>query len=533
MRFIFSLSVLLSACTLFAQNHHERFESIDVIHYVFEIHLNDSTDRIEGNSMVLINFLKPVKSFTLDLVGIDSTNTGMIVESVKVGSYFRNFIHKNNQLNIEITGSDFRDTVNVVECNIKYSGVPADGLVISKNKYGDRTFFGDNWPDRAKHWLPTVDHPSDKSTLHFVVYAPVHYQVVSNGSLKEVTNLGNGFKKTVWHENVPISTKLMVIGVADFAVGNKETFNNIPVSSWVFPQNKEKGFENYKFGLQALKYFSELIGSYSYEKLAHVQSKTRYGGMENAGCIFYHENSGFSDSSQERLFAHETAHQWFGNSVSEQNWHHIWLSEGFATYLTNVYNQDSHGEKLFRNGLKKDRERVIKYAGKNLAPIIDTTVTNYIQLLNTNSYQKASWVLHMLRENLGDSIFFAGLQKYYNDFKNSTALTKNFMNVMESVSGKELDPFFHQWLWQTGHPKLKIDWKQKSNKKLKLEIIQTQTETLFSFPIEIEIRYKNGDRFIQNVKIVDRISSLSFPIKNDIESVFLDPNVKLLFEEVQ
>ncbi len=452
MKFIFSLFVLLSSCNLFAQNHHERFENMDVMHYMFEIHLNDSTNRIEGNAMLLINFLKPVQSFTLDLVGIDSTNMGMIVESVKVGSFYRNFTHSNNLLKIEIPGFDTTGTVKFIECNIKYSGIPADGLVISKNKYGDRTFFGDNWPDRAKHWLPTVDHPSDKSTLHFVVYAPSHYQVISNGTLVEVSNLENGLKKTVWNENVPISTKLMVIGVADFVVGNKETFNNIPVSFWEFPQNKKKGFDNYKFGAKALKYFSELIGPYSYEKLAHVQSKIRYGGMENASCIFYHENTNFSDQSQERLFTHETAHQWFGNSVTEQNWHHIWLSEGFATYLTYVYNQNFLGEKHFRNGLINDRKRVINYATRNFAPIIDTTITEYIGLLNANSYQKASWFLHMLRDKVGDSIFFAGLQKYYHDFQNSTALTKDFQKVMERVSEQELDLFFYQWLWQPGFP---------------------------------------------------------------------------------
>jgi aminopeptidase N len=531
-QYLFFILLLFLNTFILAQKHHKRFEDIDVVHYMFEIQLNDSTNRIECNTMVLINLLKPVKSFTLDLVGLDSTNNGMIVESVKAGSYFRNFTHKNNQLIIEIPDNNNERTVNVVECNIKYSGIPADGLIISKNKFGDRTFFGDNWPNRARHWLPTVDHPSDKATLEFIVYAPEHYQVISNGSLLEESNIEGNMKLTHWKENTPISTKLMVIGVARFAVQYNNKFNEVPVSSWVFPQNKTDGFIDYAFGTKSLQYFTKIIGAYSYEKLAHVQSKTRYGGMENASCIFYSERTVNGKNQQERLFAHETAHQWFGNSVTEQNWHHIWLSEGFATYLTHVYNQNFLGEEHFRTGLENDRKRVINYASRKLAPIIDTTVTEYIRLLNTNSYQKASWFLHMLRGKVGDSIFFSGLQKYYHDFQNSTALTKDFLNVMENISEMELDSFFQQWLGQPGHPKLEVDWNQESNKTLKLEITQTQTDYCFSFPLEIEIQFTNGETRFEILEIDDWNFDVTIPVKEKVKLLRLDPNIKLLFEEI-
>src|SRR5690606_21593455 len=91
----------------------------------------------------------------------------------------------------------------VIEVTINYKGVPADGLIIGKNKYGDKTFFGDNWPNRAHHWLPSVDHPSDKATCEFIVEAPVYYEVVANGLLKEETILSDQFKLTHWVETVP------------------------------------------------------------------------------------------------------------------------------------------------------------------------------------------------------------------------------------------------------------------------------------------------------------------------------------------
>jgi len=519
---------LISCFTLKGQNHHERFEHIDIQHYIFEVHLNDTTNCIKGRTTIELKLLKPSDKIVLDLVG-KGENNGMKVTSVKSDNRHFNFIHKNNQLLV-----NFDKTINSggnIQLEIVYSGVPADGLIISENKYGDRTFFGDNWPDRARHWLPTVDHPSDKATLEFLVYAPENYEVISNGYLSEEKIISDDFKRTHWKEDVPLPTKLMVIGVADFAIGNKEKYNNIPVSSWVFPQNKEKGLWNYKHGTKALKYFTEIIGPYSYEKLAHVQSKTRYGGMENASCIFYFEGTGYMDRNFEGLFAHEVAHQWFGNSVTEQNWHHIWLSEGFATYLTHVYNQHFNGEEKFREGLKNDRERVIRYAKKELKPVIDTTVTEYIRLLNANSYQKASWFLYMLCEDLGDEIFFKGLSKYYTDFQNSTALTKDFQHVMETIAGKDLEQFFIQWLWQAGHPILDLSWEQ-SRDQLHISIDQTQPEYLFRFPLELEIFYMDGTSEFITLKIKQKPNKQRFRrrTKSKIKKLNLDPNVKLLFE---
>ncbi len=524
---ICSMLFLLFGVAVLAQKHQARFESIDVEHYQFEIHLNDTSDCITGKTRLTIKFLKPNDRLVLDLIEKDKNQTGMKVEQITMDGNKLNFLHANNQLKIELGKTVTSD----LECQfeIKYAGIPCDGLIISKNKYGDRTFFGDNWPNRARNWLPTVDHPSDKATLEFMVYAPQHYEVVANGYLVEKKLLDDNLEFTYWKENVPLSTKLMVIGVADFAVGNQTECNTIPVTSWVFSKNKKKGFENYRYGTNALCYFSDLIGPYPYEKLAHVQSKTRYGGMENAGCIFYNENSATTDQSQERLFAHEVAHQWFGNSVTEQNWHHVWLSEGFATYLTHIYMQHFYGEKAFKEGLKRDRERVIRYTKQNLSPIIDTTITDYTCLLNTNSYQKASWFLHMLRQYLGDELFFKGLQNYYAEFKNSTALTANFREIMENVSGKNLQSFFYQWLYVPGHPVLNLSWHQKKN-TLYFKATQLQKSYLFTFPFELKINYKDGTSIVQSVTINEREQNFELPANKEIVNIEYDPAVKTLFE---
>ncbi|MCG6188013.1 M1 family metallopeptidase [Maribellus maritimus] len=513
-----------------AQNHQKRFESIDVQHYDFEIHLNDTSDRIEGKANILVKFLKPSESLQLDLIGLNySTSTGMKVRNVVFDGKPVNFFHKNDQLQIIFNrkiGSE--ETVNL---GVIYSGVPADGLIISENKFGDRTFFGDNWPNRARYWLPTVDHPSDKATLDFFVFAPEHYKVVSNGQLENEIDLGNGIKFTNWKEKIPISTKLMVIGVAPFIEADLGRYRNTRVSCWVFPRNAEEGISDFAYGVRPLSYFSQTIGPYSYEKLAHVQSKTKYGGMENASCIFYAERAISGKQKIESLIAHETAHQWFGNSVTEQNWHHLWLSEGFATYLTHRYEKYYYGNQVFKDGLIDDRKQVIEYAHKKRAPVIDTTVTDYLELLNANSYQKASWFLHMLRNKIGDKVFTQTLKEYYLSFRNSTALTDDFKDIAEKNSKQDLDAFFHQWLWQPGLPVLKWQWKQKSNGEIRIKITQVQKKFLFNFPLEIKLLLQNGEKSqVKTLEISERKTSISFVLKGKVKDIQLDPDVKLLFE---
>ena len=515
----------------YAQNNYNRFREIDIQHYIFEIGLNDTTNRIEGKAIIEAKILQPTQYITLDFIGLnDSTSTGMIVSEVASKGKKLQYFQKDDQLEIKFPFTVPKNQSLIF--SVTYAGIPGDGLIISKNKFGDRTFFGDNWPNRARFWLPTVDHPSDKATLEFRVVAPEHYQVVSNGIQVEESNMGNHLKLTRWKENVPIATKLMVIGVARFARINNENFNGIPVSTWVFPQNREAGYYDYAIGIRPLEYYSTLIGPYPFEKLANVQSKTNFGGMENAGCIFYAEETITGRRLVEGLMAHEIAHQWFGNSATERNWYDIWLSEGFATYLTHLYTHHFAGNTWFKSGLVNDRERVIKYARKKWSPIIDTTTTDYNQLLNTNTYQKASWFLHMLNEKTGDSVFINILRKYYHEFRDSTAVTSDFLHIAETVSGMNLKNFFREWLHYSGFPQIKIRWRQRNSGELTLSLQQVQPESLFTFPIDIQLQLANGSTIIKTVLITDWNNKFYFDLDEKIESVLLDPEVKLLFEEV-
>src|SRR5690606_33381103 len=163
------------------------------------------------------------------------------------------------------------------------------------------------------------------------------------GARVEESDIEGDRRRTHTRSEVPIATKVMVIGVARFAVDHVREVNGIPVTSWVYPQDRDAGFSDYARAAAILDYFDSHIGPYPYLKLANVQSKTRYGGMENAGNIFYSEGSVTGTGRSEGTIAHEIAHQWFGDSVTEADWYHVWLSEGFATYFTLLWYEHAYG----------------------------------------------------------------------------------------------------------------------------------------------------------------------------------------------
>lgn len=525
---IWMLIFILMTGTGFGQNHLPRFEQIDVQHYSFRLNLSDESDTISGQAQVKIKFLREVDVFSLDLSAAKSTGAGMSVSEVLENDKPVPFQQKETQL--EIQPLDKVTSGAIRNYSIAYQGTPEDGLIISTNKYGDRTFFGDNWPDRAHYWLPTVDHPSDKATVEFLVTAPEHYQVVATGRQIEETNLENGYKFTHYRSDVPMPTKVMVIGVARFAVQLAGFSNGTAVTSWVYPQNREEGFGDYSLAVSILDYYTEKIGDYPNEKLANVQSKTRYGGMENAGNIFYNENSVTGKKDHEALIAHEIVHQWFGNSASELDWHHIWLSEGFATYLTNLYMEDKYGETTMIQRMKGERDRVVQYANRNPVPVVNTAVEDYNKLLNANSYQKGGWVLHMLRHKLGKEMFWKGIRTYYDKYKLSNALTADFQAVMEEVSGRDLEAFFQQWIFTPGQPYLKKSWNQ-DNGKLNLELVQFQEGKAFVFPLEMEIIFEDGTSLVKTIGVDATTETTSIKVPKNVTEVILDPNCKLLFVE--
>ncbi|HZI01598.1 MAG TPA: M1 family metallopeptidase [Flavisolibacter sp.] len=498
---------------------------IDVQHYKYEIELNDKSDGITGKAFITVKFMEDASQVQFDLASLEE-DKGMYAFQVKEGAQLLTSSHRKDIVYITLLKPAQAGHTRTFE--ISYMGVPKDGLIISKNKYGDRTFFADNWPDRARHWVPCKDDPSDKATVEFIVIAPAHYRVVSNGLLLEEKQVSNDSKRTHWKEEMPVPTKVMVIGAARFAVARVDSNYRIPVTAWVYPQDSVKGFFDYALADDILQFFEAYIGPYPYKKLANVQSTTMFGGMENANAIFYDEKSVTGTRKSEALVAHEIIHQWFGNTATEKHFSHLWLSEGFATYLTHIYMEHRYGLDSFQKRLKQDRREIIQFTQQNPKPVIDST-SELMDLLNANSYQKGGWFLHMLRQETGDSSFKKIIQAYYDKYKGSNAETRDFRQVAEMVTGKSLDVFFDQWLYQGGVAKLNGRWTAKTSNQVEINI-QQQSKTVYLQLLEIGITYKDGSSEVRQLQLSKAAEAFLLNVKEKPVKIELDPNTKILFE---
>ena len=529
----FILLFIISNNNLFSKDPYPKNPNIDILNYSFELHLNDSNNIIYGEANISLNIKPSEKNVRLDLISQNNSGNGMTVEKVLFNGNEISYSHVNDEININTENVKYSSSDVIT---IKYSGIPITGLIIGPNMHGDRTFFSDNWPNKARNWLPLVDHPYDKSTSEFIIIAPDHYQVISNGLLVEESNLDNNLKKTHWRQSVPISCWLYAIGVAEFAVDYVDYFEGKSIQTWVYKQDRDKGFYDFKVPTKhTLEFFSDYVGPFAYEKLANVQSNSVKGGMESATAIFYSDVSVTGDRSTRwrNVIIHEVAHQWFGNCVTEYDWDDVWLSEGFATYFTLMFREHAYGRDDFVQGLLNAKDRVFDFYEKDKnASIVHDNLKDMKDVLTYSlQYQKGAWVLHMLRNYVGEEAFRKGIRNYYNKYFNSNTTTEEFKIEIEKTSGLDLDTFFDQWLYNGGNIILDGAWKYDSKKKqIYFEIDQVQNDGYyFEMPLEIGLVF--DDKNLYKIETINlEKSNRRYYISSEYKpiDIIIDPNTKLL-----
>ncbi|MBK5254914.1 MAG: M1 family metallopeptidase [Vicinamibacteria bacterium] len=533
-----ALALGLAATPFSGADTYPRQAGLDIVHYAFHLTLSDRTDEIQGETAVLIRVVQDgLAMLTLDLTQPKpaAPDRGMIVSAVSEAGRKARFEHVADRLVIHLDpvgrAGEKREIV------VSYRGVPITGLLIAPNKHGERTFFSDNWPIKARQWLPTLDHPSDKATTDMFVNAPAHYQVVSNGVLVEETDLVGERRLTHWRNSVPIATWLNVVGVARFAVDHRAPWRGLPLDTWVYPQDRENGFAVFADPTAAvLDFLSDQVGPYSFERLGNVQANGVRGGMESATSIFYGDDS-VNDPRSKRwrnVIIHETAHQWFGNAVTENDWDHVWLSEGFATYFTHLFIEHAYGRDEFLAGLRADRDAIREFDLKNPGyRIIHDNLSDMTQVLSSaGTYKKGAWTLHMLRGLIGDHAFRTGVRAYYQRFRDRNATTADFRLAMEEASGMELGWFFDQWLTRGGYLKLRVGWTyDAATKTVRLEVEQLQAGAPLRMPIEVsfEVDGETPPR-TANIEVRNRRDSLSRPLDKAPKSLTLDPRTVVLMD---
>jgi aminopeptidase N len=473
---------------------------IDVLSYGFRLALPDSGGAIAARAMVVFRRAPEAPdTLVLDLVGFTVDSVGSHGGDGATPLAPLPFAYDGSRLRIALPRRELNapDTVSV-----SYHGAPRDGLIIGTDARGRRSAFGDNWPERARDWLPTVDTPADKAEVLWWVSAPRDWRVVANGRLARRGRSPDGRSWWAYDEHRPIPTYTMVIGAAPFTVSRRRPIvsgrDTIPIEVWAYPEDSAwADTVPFRRATEIVETLQRLVGPFPYEKLAHVESATRYGGMENSAAIFYAEQGYVTRRMREAVVRHETAHQWFGDAVTERDFHELWLSEGFASYFDLVVGAALDGDSVLTRGMRNDAVRYMRSPDVD-RPVIDSSVARLTELLNTNSYNKGAWVLHMLRGLVGDSAFWRGIRAYYRSYRDSSVTSADFERVIERASGDTLGWFFTQWLRQPGYPQLDVTWRaDRTGREVTLEVRQVQPQAWGRYAIPaVPVEFRRAGRVL-------------------------------------
>ncbi|NNK61976.1 MAG: M1 family metallopeptidase [Gemmatimonadetes bacterium] len=479
----------------------ERYDDgVDVLHYDIELALPRGSGWMQGHAALDLRLDRAVTAVDLDF-------SGLHIDEVTVDSGPVEWHHEDGLLSIPLGSPAEAGARHRIA--VAYRGVPDDGLILGETVHGDPSAFVDNWPNRTRFWLPSVDHPSDKATARFTVHAPAEWDVIANGRAAgppvptppEVPGPSVGERRTwIYETAVDHPTYTLVVGGADMVIDtvglaacgeapvSPRADGCVAVTTWLFPDSRAEGASSFRRAADMVDVFTDMIGPFPYEKLANVQSATRFGGMENSSAIFYSQQAIAAGRDIESTVSHEIAHQWFGDSVTEADWSELWLSEGFATYFGAVYFERVDGMESFRERLA-GAARAYLTSADTLRPVIDRR-GDLFDMLNRNSYQKGGWVLHMLRREVGDDAFFAAIRAYYARYRDATATTDDLRAVFEEVADRDLARFFGQWLRAPGYPVLSVSTRDlRTGLRVEIEQVQGDYAPRFHIPVDVEVTW--------------------------------------------
>jgi aminopeptidase N len=379
----------------------------------------------------------------------------------------------------------------------------------------------------ARHWFPCIDHPQVKFSSEITVIVPVGFTAISNGRLMKVEK--DKKWKYSWREDNPHPSYL-----ASVVVGKYVEINEGNLYHYVPAEHAHDAKRTFDRTAEMVEFFEDYLGTkYPFAKYSQVCVQDFvYGGMENSSCTTLtqdtlHDKKAHADFTSDYLVSHELAHQWFGDLVTCRDWQHVWLNEGFATYCEALYWEKSRGADEFLYYVMQNADDYLEEANTRYTrPIVTKVYKHPDELFDRHTYEKASCVLHMLRNKVGDAYFRRAIKTYLQRFANGTAETDDLRKVFELETGKSLQQFFDQWLYRAGHPDLKVEFSLEG-KIARIKVEQTQEGEPFSFPLEIRLGFAKGDR-LMSFAVSEKESVFQMPVEKEVEWFSVDPDFKVL-----
>jgi len=546
-RLLFVTALILAAALVASAQRRERtIEGWKPLHYDVSLAFDDQLTQL---TTARTNVSIEVVASQLSKIDFDFGD--MPIDSVLVNGATAQFARAPETLSVVLSKVATRGNKLIVTVN--YHGHPKDGLVFARDRDGNPSATGDNWPNRVHNWIPSLDHPSAKATVSFTVSAPRQEQVIANGRFISTTIAGDAAPANAAHqvwkfeETRPIPPYCMVVAVNQGVV-IKSLDQNVTQLVYNIPlKDSDYAPKGFSAAAPSLTFFSQTIAPYPYEKLALIVGATRFGGMENSSAIVF-PSTLFEHRPNEKIrtrfdipthleevVAHEIAHQWFGDSVTESTWADLWLSEGFATYFAGLFVEKYDGEAAFRDYMRDAAQRYFRFEQQRNLPIHDTSTTDLMALLNPNNYEKGAWVLHMLRRRLGDEAFFKGLRDYYNAHAGGNASSEDLRTALEKASKNDLRDFFARWVYGAGHPRYELGWGSMERRAVTSVVIrlnQLQDGDAFLDPVPIEF-VVNGKKERRTIVPTGKSTTVTIQLPANPSAISIDPDDTLLKEVVR
>ena len=503
-------------------------EKIDIKFYELNLDIDFNSSRIHGS--VTVNGV--IGNIYPDFIELDLYDN-MTVDSILQNNIPILYLHENDMLKIPISDITLNDE-NLFSLIIFYQGTP-DHCGAGGFKFDEHQNIGHVWTLSeaycARSWWPCKDDPSDKAdSVNIIVSVPIEpaYIVASNGLLSSTT-INNNKKTYFWKERYPITTYLVSLAIYPYTKWVDQYVS--PISSdtmliehYVFPDRYEASYPNYSLTKDMLSFFSELFGEYPFisEKYGHADF-TWGGGME-------HQTLSSMGSFSQNLMVHELGHSWWGNLITCKTFNDIWLNEGFARYCQALWAEHMYGKEAYFDFMNN-------HAYYGAGTIYVENPSSNSQIFSAGlSYNKASWVLHMLRHKVGETMFFDILKSYASNdsLSYNAASTSDFQKVCEDISGLDFEQFFQQWIYGEKYPKYELSWWHEGNGIYNVKIDQVQSYNFFSMPIDLKFSGSAGPMLVDTTIVIENNNSsqlYEFSGFNFlVENVMLDPENWILKE---
>ncbi len=498
--FIFIVMIVLVHSQSFAGDrptHFARERSYDVVHYRLQIEIDERQQTCEGNVTITLHPLQP----HLDTLVVDAAE--MSIQSVRLFGSKLDFRRDSTTIHIALDKDySIHDTFQL---QIEYRVTsPSKGLyfIVPDSGYPDKKYqvWSQGQAEDNHYWFPCYEYPNDKASSEMIVTVNDRYTAISNGALLKVKKDPKTHKATYhWYQKKPVSSYLISLVIGEYTE-IKESWRGIPVSYFIYPEQKNLAMVSFGKTRDALEFFSTKIGyQYPWEKYSQVVIQDfMYGGMENVSATTLtdgtiHDERAHLDVNSDGLMAHELAHQWFGDLVTPRDWSHAWLSEGFATYFEMLYQEHDKGrDALDKSILDTHRSLLASDVLDNRRPTVWNHYQNPSDIYDNRIYGKGAAVLHMLRFTLGDELFWKSIYEFVEKYQLRLVETHDLKLIIEDATGYNLQQFFNQWVYHAGFPEFLVEKKwDATGKTLKLNVKQIQSidslTGVFETPVDVQV----------------------------------------------